>query len=208
MSKIDIFILIVIGIFTLIGYYRGLLGVAFSLVQYIAVIYFGVLLTPLFSQFLISTFKLDIVILDFAYNNPGIFDNVISLLEEDVLNGIVYRVINVISFILLFILLKILFSIIFSILNKITKLPIINEVNKLGGILLGLIEGIVIVYLMMLLVNWLPIVAVNPIKEELPHSKIGNVINSFVPNITDEIFTYVGNISNDVEKNVEISVKG
>ena len=40
MNKIDIIILIIIGIFTAIGYYRGLLGAAFSLIQYVAVIYF------------------------------------------------------------------------------------------------------------------------------------------------------------------------
>ena len=200
MSRIDIFILVIVGIFTVIGYYRGILGTAFSLVQYIAVIYFAVLLTPVFSQFLISTFKLDIVILDFVYSNPGAFENILPLLEEDVINGIVFRIINVISIILLFIFLKLLFSIIFSILNKITKLPIINEVNKLGGIVVGMAEGVVIAYLLMILVNWLPVSALEPIKNELPESKLGNVINSFVPSVTDEIFAYVGNFDDNTKK--------
>lgn len=200
MNEIDIFIIVIALIFMIIGFYRGILGTAFSLVQYVAVIYFAVLLTPVFSQFLINIFKLDIVILDFVYSNPGVFENIVSLLEEDVVNNIVFRVINVISIILLFILLKLLFSIVFSILNKITKLPILNEVNKLGGVIVGLAEGVVIAYLLMIVINWLPISMLEPIKKDLPNSKLGNVINSFVPNITDEIFSYVGNFDDSMEE--------
>lgn len=200
MNEIDIIILIIIGIFTIIGYYRGLLGTAFSLIQYVAVIYFAILLTPVVSQILINIFKLDIVILDFVYSRPDIFGSVASLLEGEIINSIVFRIINVISIILLFISLKLLFSIIFSILKNITKLPIINEVNKIGGIAVGLIEGVVITYLLILLVNWLPISAIAPLKEELPNSRLGNIVNSFVPNATDEIFTYVSNFKNDIEK--------
>lgn len=200
MNKIDVIILIIIGLFTVIGYYRGLLGAAFSLVQYIAVIYFAILLTPIMSQLLISIFKLDVVILDFVHNNPGIFGNITSLLEEEIINNLVFRIINVISIILLFILLKLLFSIIFSILKNIAKLPIINEVNKIGGIILGIIEGVAVAYLLMILVNWIPISAVETFKEEIPNSKLGNIINSFVPSATDEIFTYVSNFKSEVEK--------
>lgn len=200
MNKIDIIILVIIGIFTIIGYYRGLLGTAFSLVQYVAVIYFAILLTPIMSQFLITTFKLDIVILDFIHSNPGIFENIVLMLDEEIINGFVFRIINVISIILLFVLLKLLFSIIFSILKNITKLPIINEVNKIGGIVVGVVEGIVIAYLLILLVNWLPISSVKPIKDELPNSRLGNIVNSFVPSATDEIFMYVSNFKSNVEK--------
>ena len=200
MNKIDIIILVIIGIFTIIGYYRGILGTVFSLAQYVAVIYFAILLTPVVSQILINVFKLDIVILDFVYSRPDVFGNVTSLLEGEIINSVVFRIINVISIIVLFVLLKLLFSIIFSILKKITKLPIINEVNRIGGIVLGLVEGVVITYLLILLVNWLPISAVAPLKEELPNSRLGNIVNSFVPNATDEIFTYVSNFKNDVQK--------
>ena len=78
-SKIDVIIISIIGIFTLIGFYKGLLKAAFSLVQYIAVIYFAILLTPIVSQLLVSIFRLDIVILDWVYSHPGIFENVVLL---------------------------------------------------------------------------------------------------------------------------------
>ena len=52
----------------------------------------------------------------------------------------------------------------------------------------------------MILINWLPVSMLEPIKKELPESRLGNVINSFVPNVTDEIFTYVGNFTESVEK--------
>lgn len=194
MSKVDIAVLIIIGIFTFLGYYKGILGTVFSLVQWIAIAYFSVLLTPFFSQFVVSSFKLDIVILDWVYSHPTLFNKAVSIMSDEMLHDIVLRVINVLSIIVLFILLKILFSVIFSILNSIVKLPILNEINKIGGIIAGMAEGIVITYLLMLVINWLPISSLEPIKSELPNSKLGNVINSFVPNVTDEIFTFVGNV--------------
>ncbi len=194
MNKIDIAILIIVGIFMILGYYRGILGTIFSLVQWIAIAYFSVLLTPIFSQFVVSNFKLDIVILDFVYSHSEIFNKAVSIMTDEMLHSIVLRVINVLSIVVLFILLKILFSIAFSILNNIVKLPILNEINKIGGIIAGMAEGIVITYLLMLVINWLPISTLEPIKVELPNSKIGSTINSFVPNVTDEIFAYVGNL--------------
>lgn len=194
MNRIDIAILVIIGVFTILGYYRGILGTVFSLVQWIAIAYFSVLLTPWFSQFIVSTFKLDIVILDFVYSHSEIFNKAVSIMTDEMLHNIVLRVINVFSIIVLFILLKILFAVIFSILNNIVKLPILNEINRIGGIIAGIAEGIVITYLLMLVINWLPISSLEPIKNELPSSKLGNTINAFVPNVTDEIFAYAGNI--------------
>lgn len=194
MNKVDIAILIIIGIFTILGYYRGILGTAFSLIQWIAITYFSILLTPFFSQFVVSKFKLDIVMIDWVYSHSEIFNKAVTLLTDEMLHNIVLRIINVLSIIVLFILLKILFSVIFSILNKIVKLPILNEINKIGGIVAGMAEGVVITYLLMLLINWLPISTLEPIKNELPSSTLGNTINSFVPNVTDEIFAYAGNI--------------
>lgn len=193
MNRVDIAILIVIGIFTVLGYYRGILGTVFSLIQWIAIVYFSILLTPFFSQFMVSKFKLDVIMVEWVHSHPEIFNKAVALLTDEMLHNIVLRIINVLSILLLFILLKILFSVIFSILNKIVKLPILNEINKLGGIVAGMAEGIVITYLLMLLINWLPISALEPIKNELPSSTLGNTINSFVPNVTDEIFAYAGN---------------
>ena len=194
MNKVDIAILILIGTFGIVGYYRGVLGAAFKLIQWIAIVYFSILLTPFFSQFIVDKFKLDIVMMDWLYSHPETFNKAVSLLTDEMLHNLVLRIINVLSIIIVFILLKVLFSIIFSILNKITQLPILNEINKIGGVIAGIAEGIVITYLLMLLINWLPVSELEPIKNELPSSIIGNKINSFVPDITDEVFAYVENI--------------
>lgn len=200
MSKIDIIIMAIVGVFSIVGCYRGLLGTAFSLVQYVAVIYFGILLTPVFSQFLINFAKIDLLIINWINSNPNVVGNISNFMNKEVLASVVNRIINVIAMILLFILLKLLFSIIFSVLNKFSKLPIINEVNRLGGIVIGLIEGLVIVYLIMLIINWAPMSALDSTKVELADSRLGNAINSYVPDVTDEIFAYVGEFNMDLWK--------
>lgn len=54
--------------------------------------------------------------------------------------------INVLSFILVFIVISIALGIVVRILDLVSKLPILHQINKLGGAILGSITGIIIVW--------------------------------------------------------------
>ena len=55
--------------------------------------------------------------------------------------------------ILLFVILRIALVFVTAIANWITKLPILKQVNKLGGIIYGLLRGILITYVVLLILN-------------------------------------------------------
>lgn len=192
MNKVDLVILIVVAVFMFLGYKRGLIGTILNFFQYVIILFLSIKLSPMVSNILIKTFKLDAVILDWVYSNPDVIKGVISSLSDTILQNVVGRIISVISFILLFIVLKLIISIIISIINKIAEIPIVNEVNKLGGIILGAIEGVMIVYICILVINWLPLSQVEPIKNMVVSSKAGSLINNFVPTAATEILELSG----------------
>ncbi len=60
-------------------------------------------------------------------------------------------ILNVIVAIVLFIVIKLVLLFAKAVFNKIAELPVINQFNKLGGILYGVVKGILVVYLILAL---------------------------------------------------------
>ncbi len=191
MSKFDLGILLVILVFMLLGYYKGLVRSALSLVQYFVVTILSVMLAPTVSKMLIETFNFDLFIVEWIRNNENLFFNAISIVSEEILKNIAGRIINVLSVIILFILLKIVCMIVIGILNKIANLPILNVVNKVGGLLIGAVNGILVVYLLILLINWLPLESLSAIRDGVKSSFLGIAINSCVPEVAAEVISMV-----------------
>lgn len=191
MSKFDLIIVLVVLIFMILGYYKGLVRSILSVVQYFAVIVLSIKLAPAFSKFLIEKFSLDLTIVEWIKNNENMFSEAINLINNEILKNFAGRIINVLSIIILFIVLKIVFGFAISILNKVTNLPILNAVNRLGGLILGAVNGILVVYIISLLINWLPLASIAPIRVELNSSIAGAAVNSFVPEVTSEVISLV-----------------
>lgn len=81
-------------------------------------------------------------------NNPEVY----NLLEAggiaEYIGGLLATVvINAISFIILFIGISIVLKIFAGVLDLITKLPVIHQLNKMGGLILGSMLGILIVWI-------------------------------------------------------------
>jgi len=191
MNKVDLVILLIILAFMLLGYYKGLVKSVLSVVQYFLVIILSISLAPTVSKILIENFHLDLLIIDWITNNENFFADKINIISEEILQNFVGRIINVIAIILLFVILKIIFAFVIMILNKIANLPILSLVNRLGGLALGAINGVLVVYLVILLINWLPLEAIKPFKEEVDSSFLGFTINTFVPEVTADVISRV-----------------
>lgn len=191
MNQIDFIIIGIIVAFLFVGYIKGLVGSILSLVQYLVVIFFAFQLNGQVSKLLIEQFHLDSTILTWFYQNASLSENNLQFISEEMIQSFVARIIHVIAFLTVFIVLKIFFWILVTILNRVTKLPILNEVNKLGGILVGGIEGILIVYILITLINWLPLPSLDSTKAMLASSLIGNKISYYVPTVTNEIVSKV-----------------
>lgn len=62
-------------------------------------------------------------------------------------------VINAVTFVILFIIITILVKILIRLLDIITKLPVLHGVNSLGGGIIGLVESVIVLWLLCILVT-------------------------------------------------------
>ena len=71
---------------------------------------------------------------------------------------------------------SIIVSIIGNVLESIARLPGLNSINKLGGIIAGLVKGIIIVYIAMFVIGMLPIKSFKGVSAQVKDSYIGGYI--------------------------------
>ena len=64
-------------------------------------------------------------------------------------------IINCIAYIVVFVIVIIILQIIVRAINLVSKLPVINTMNKLGGAIIGLIRGLIIVWIGLIAVTML-----------------------------------------------------
>ncbi|MCT4542632.1 MAG: CvpA family protein [Vallitalea sp.] len=113
----------------------------------------------------------------------------------DYIGGLIATlIINVIAFLGVFIVVTILLKLVIGILDLVSKLPILNQINKMGGLIIGAIKGIVIVWILCLVVS---VMSTNPkfiqINETLQISQVAkymydnNLLMKFVTNISKGI---------------------
>ena len=67
-------------------------------------------------------------------------------LAEVVATNLAITAIKIVTLIVLFIIIKIVLSILKIIINAIASLPVINSANKIGGIIYGVLEALLIIY--------------------------------------------------------------
>ena len=79
------------------------------------------------------------------------------------------------TWIVLFIIARILLVFLKFITSLIARLPIIKQFDKLGGIAYGLIEGLIIVYLLLALVSFIAPMFDNSIITEIKDSFVGSI---------------------------------
>lgn len=100
-------------------------------------------------------------------------DNIIDDTSTELSTEIVY----VLIFIIIFILVKILLFILKVISRFITKLPILKQIDHFGGAVLGLIEGVFVVYAIFAIISVLsPAIKSTEIIDQINDSYIGKQI--------------------------------
>ncbi len=100
-------------------------------------------------------------------------DNIIDQTSSQLTIEIIY----VLSFVCLFIIVQLLLNIVKLISRIITKLPILKQINQVGGAILGLAEGVIIVYSVFAVISIIsPTLKDTIILEQINNSYIGNQI--------------------------------
>lgn len=104
-------------------------------------------------------------------------------------------IINIIAFLGVFIIVSILMKVVISLADLVSKLPVLNQINKLGGLAIGAIIGVIVVWFFLGLV--LSMLSANPnvakVYETLEVSKVAsffydnNLLMKVVTNISKSI---------------------
>jgi len=162
---IDLIIIAIIALSTFIGYKQGLIKVAVKLVATIIAIVVAITLYKPISSLIIDNTNIDEQIQssitnklipegssetdELSLNTDSLSDLIISS-SENTVNSISevisIKLIQLIVIILLYIIVKILLKFITLLADLIAKLPILNQINKLGGTIYGVLKGLVLVF--------------------------------------------------------------
>ena len=163
---IDLIIIAVVLLFTFIGYKQGLVKAAIKILSFIIAFVIAVSVYKTVANVIINKTTIDEkieakiiakVIPDKVEEKIVILPN--SLLEagqntvQEAAKAITEKIIGVIVFIILFFGIKIVLKFVTVLADLITKLPIIKQFDKTGGIIYGFIKGVFLVVLIFAVIS-------------------------------------------------------
>lgn len=155
---LDLIIVLIIVLFTFIGYKRGLVKTAINILSFFIALIISITLYKTVGNIVINNTEIDEKIeatitskitaedLEEKYE---ILPNALVETGENAVNdmakALTEKIIYIGVFIILFVALKIVLVFVKILADLITKLPIIKQFDKTGGIIYGLVKGILIV---------------------------------------------------------------
>lgn len=149
------------------GYKKGLAKVGLRMLGFLIGILITFVLYKPISMMIIENTTIDEMIQNKIINNMVeqqeeqvnyIEKSIIDSTQNNILSGLVqplsYNLIYILVMFLLFIISKIILLFIASLTNVVTSIPIINQFNKIGGILYGIIISFFVIYLVLLIISF------------------------------------------------------
>ena len=203
---IDLVIVAIIAICVLVGYYKGLTGSLLKIVSFVLALIIAFVLFKPVSNFIIDKTDWDenleqairqSILKDEEKTNdetqkenmPEVItdyiNNAVEKAGKDAKTAIVdstardvsVMIINIAVAIALFIISKIILLLIKGLANLLTKLPVIKQFDKAGGIIFGILQSLVIIYIALAIISFAsPMMSQTGIIEGLQKSYIGSVM--------------------------------
>lgn len=197
---IDFIIVAIVALSTFLAYRKGLITLAIQLVAVIISIVVTLLLYKPISNVIINVTSIDETIenaiLEEANNimtdgEEG-SNQIVETIQNDMLpetaRTIAINIIQGAVILILYIGIRIILRFVTAFVNWVSKLPILNQFNKLGGVLYGILRGLLIVYILLFLINISgEIEPKNQIYTAVQSSYLGKIMNEY--NILDILFT-------------------
>ena len=199
---VDLIIVAIIILSVFLAYRKGLVSLAIGLVSFVIAIVVTLILYKPVSNIVINVTGIDEMIENTIYEKANELmeqeDETSQMIMDTAKNGLLPETaralaINIVTggvILILFVLVKIALRFVTALANLIAKLPIINQVNKLGGIIYGLLRGFLIVYVALLVIS--VVGQINPdnaIHKEVENSYIGKTM--YENNILNILFEKV-----------------
>ena len=166
---LDLIVILVIALFTFIGYKQGLIKVAIKIASFfIAIIIALVLFKPVSTLIINNTTiddKIENAIIEKitpegmkpedkveAQNLPsGIIKNTNDSIKN-IAETLTTKLIEICTILILYIVARIVLKFIAALATLIEKIPILKQFNKLGGTVYGLVKGVLIVYVILAII--------------------------------------------------------
>lgn len=176
---VDLVILAIIIICVIMGYIKGLTGVLIKIISFILSIIIAFILFIPVSNLVINKTQIDETIAQSVRgvilgnsdsqkveeNMPstiteyiqGQAENIADSAKESVADatavGVSETIVKAAVWIILFIVARILLILLKFVTSLIAKLPVIKQCDKIGGVVYGLLEGLVIVYILLAIIS-------------------------------------------------------
>lgn len=201
-TLVDLIIIAIIGLSTFLAYKKGFVNLVIGLFAFLisAVITF-ILYQPI-SNLIINVTSIDETIENVIYEKANeiiqknekedeLAANIIETAKNEMLpetaRNLAINIVTGVVIIILFVAIKIALRFISSFANAVAKLPILEQLNKAGGVLYGIIRGILILYVLLMILK-IPeqINPSNAINESVEASYLGKTM--YQNNILNVLF--------------------
>lgn len=202
---VDLIIIAIILLSTFLAYRKGLITLAIQLVAVVIAVVLTLILYKPVSNLIINVTSIDETIQnaileeanDIMTNEEEGANQIVETIQNNMLPETARTIsINIIEgavILILYVIIRIALKFVTALANLVSKLPILNQFNKLGGVIYGILRGLLIVYIILLLVNLSgEIEPQNVVYTSIQDSYIGKMMNE--NNILDILFTKVSEI--------------
>ena len=201
---VDLIIIAVVLLFIFLGYKKGLTGSLIKLLSFIiAIVVAFVLYKPVANAVIENTVIDDNIrttlsatlgVENTEENVPStIMDNINKEIENatdevkaNVIDHTTITIVNIGSGIVIFLAVRVILVLISLFAKILTDLPVIKQVDKLGGLAYGAIEGIVIVYAVLAVISLTSVIwANNAVVTAIAKSSLGEMLynNNIILNL-------------------------
>ena len=177
---IDIIVVALIALSVFLGYRKGFIELSVKLLAFLIALVITLILYKPISNLIINNTQIDEniqnTILDKVNGNStetenensktqenntnesDIVENVANEMKAEILpqaaRDLSINIINAGIIIILYILIRIALKFVTAIANLVAKLPIIKQINKLGGVIYGLLRGLLLIYVILLIISF------------------------------------------------------
>lgn len=179
LNWMDILTVLVLVFYAVNGLLKGLIVSVFRIAGFFISLYAARLLAPIISGLITGNTGIYSGLYDYfgtkIPNDPTLATafNIIGANKSDINGSLTSLFITIASFILAFLVIKLILLLVERVLNMTSRLPVINQFNKAGGFIFGIVKGIIILYIVFAV-----LVLLTPVLE--PDNVIIQTVNSSI----------------------------
>lgn len=202
---VDLILVAILAAFISIGYKKGLTGSLLKLVSFAVAIVLAILLYKPLANAIIDNTKIDegmenSIIVTFSQEKKeksteqptGIQNTIMDTINQEVNNAatearnsviqqsankITRTIINIASAIIIYIVARIILLVVSLVVKGITELPVIKQADKIGGAGYGILEGMLIIFILLGIISFATVLwPDNIVAKAVAKSALGNFL--------------------------------